>query len=312
MQAQFSLEPPVYAKPKEPSRLPPPVPSQSSQYATRPPPPPPLTVSSSPSPQPTSSNLPVLPPKPGHYSVRPPSSLSSSLVSEKPIARHYTLNHFLTKVASPPPRSPTESPRSSSLQIHAQYSPLPGQNTYDPRSSLVHPPPPPPPVPVASSPPPWSAGPSYTQHTSSTLPQPWIHQPPPQPNLLDEDSVADPQPVMHTQSAPPRPPNPELLRLHNQIHEKLTLEMASLAHALALDAERLRTQQSDLLLGEPAIRDETARLEAVRDVCRNVGSRLRHTVDQAERNMAEIRRKGDPEVDELICSTTIVHNQCVL
>ncbi len=112
-------------------------------------------------------------------------------------------------------------------------------------------------------------------------------------------------------AVPPRPPNPELLRLHSQVHEKLTSEMASLAQALALDAERLRAQQSDLLLGEPAIRDEMARLEAVRDVCHNVSSRMRSTVDQAERSMSELRRKGDPEVDELVCSTTIVHNQCV-
>lgn len=76
-----------------------------------------------------------------------------------------------------------------------------------------------------------------------------------------------------------------------------------------MDAERLRTQQADLLAGEFAIRDEMARLEAVRDVCRNVSSRLRSTVVQGERNLTELRRKGDPEVDELVCSTSIVHNQ---
>jgi len=76
-----------------------------------------------------------------------------------------------------------------------------------------------------------------------------------------------------------------------------------------MDAERLRAQQTDLFAGEPAIRDEMARLEAVRDVCRNVSSRFRNTVEQAQRNLAELRRKGDPEVDELVCSTSIVHNQ---
>lgn len=130
---------------------------------------------------------------------------------------------------------------------------------------------------------------------------------------MDEDSlsesaaVAQPLPA----AAPPRPPNPELLRLHNQVHDKLTSELASLGQAFALDAERLRAQQSDLLLGEPAIRDEMARLEAVRDVCRNVAGRYQMTVDQVERNIAEMRRKGDPEVDELVCSTTIVHNQLI-
>jgi ESCRT-I complex subunit TSG101 len=80
---------------------------------------------------------------------------------------------------------------------------------------------------------------------------------------------------------------------------------------MALDAERLRAHQSDLLTGEPAIRDEMARLEAVRDVCRSVSSRVRSIVEDAERNMAELKRKGDPDVDELVCSTTIVHNQYV-
>lgn len=73
--------------------------------------------------------------------------------------------------------------------------------------------------------------------------------------------------------------------------------------------QRLQTTQADLLAGEPAIRDEMARLEAVRDVCRVVAGRLRATVNSAELNVNELRKKGDPEVDELICSTTIVYNQ---
>lgn len=54
-----------------------------------------------------------------------------------------------------------------------------------------------------------------------------------------------------------------------------------------------------------------SRLEAVRDVCRGVASRLRDTVQTAERGVAELKRKGDPPVDELVCSTSIVHNQYV-
>ena len=78
---------------------------------------------------------------------------------------------------------------------------------------------------------------------------------------------------------------------------------------MALDAERLRANQTDLLAGEPAIRDEMARLEAVRDVCRGVGGRTKAVVEQAERNVADLKRRGDPSVDELVCSTTIVHDQ---
>jgi len=38
---------------------------------------------------------------------------------------------------------------------------------------------------------------------------------------------------------------------------------------------------------------------------------MRAVVDAGTRNVAELRRKGDPEVDELVCSTTIVHNQLI-
>jgi ESCRT-I complex subunit TSG101 len=74
---------------------------------------------------------------------------------------------------------------------------------------------------------------------------------------------------------------------------------------------RQQTIQQDLLAGEAAIRDEMARLEAVRDVCLNVRGRLRDVVGAAEDNVKELKRKGDPEVDELVCSTTIVYNQYV-
>ena len=128
-------------------------------------------------------------------------------------------------------------------------------------------------------------------------------------NLLDEEALD----IQSAQSnPPPRPPNPELLRLHAQVYHKFITELGSFSQAMALDAERLRAHQMDLLSGEPAIRDEMSRLEAVRDVCRTVSGRIRGTVEQSERNIAELRRKGDPEVDELVCSTTIVHNQCVI
>jgi len=130
-------------------------------------------------------------------------------------------------------------------------------------------------------------------------------------NLLDEDDPALEQTVPVPVHAPPRPPNPELLQLHAQIQDKLNSEFASLSQAMALDAERLRAHQADLLTGEPAIRDEMARLEAVRDVCRGVSDRLRNAVTQGEANVNDLRNKGDPPVDELLCSTTIVHNQCV-
>ena len=163
--------------------------------------------------------------------------------------------------------------------------------------------PPPPPLPVYEPPPvPPHPPPPQQRTVSLALPRP---------NLLDEDATVEDPPPPPAQLAPPRPPNPELLQLHARVHEKLRTELASVSQAMTLDGERLRAQQADLLTGVPAIRDEMGRLEAVRDVCRGVATRLRGAVEQAERGVSELKRKGDPPVDELVCSTSIVHNQCV-
>ncbi|PBK96814.1 UEV-domain-containing protein, partial [Armillaria gallica] len=323
LQDYFSREPPVYAKPKQVARPP----SGSPQYAQKPPPP----LPTNPRPEQPSSqppNRPVLPPKPGYasrFTSHSPSPSRSSPVLSSPVGKSTILE------SRPPPSLPShprvdlevpKSPpadRSSSVSISSPIPSIsPPQSQFrfhDARSSG---PPPRPPPPVIAPPP------NLTPNFTNTLPphaltqplqHPGVSPPPPVLNLLDEESVdissSGPVQSPSTFSPPPRPPNPELLRLHDQVHQKLTSELASLAQALSLDAERLRAQQSDLLLGEPAIRDEMARLEAVRDVCRNVSGRMRSTVDQTERNMSELRRKGDPEVDELVCSTTIVHNQLI-
>lgn len=87
--------------------------------------------------------------------------------------------------------------------------------------------------------------------------------------------------------------------------------MAQTTQTLAEDTQRLRATQADLLAGEPAIRDEMARLEAVRDVCRAVANRTREWVTEVERRVDDAKRRGEPEVDELVCSNTIVYNQYV-
>ncbi|KAK0459689.1 UEV domain-containing protein [Desarmillaria tabescens] len=320
LQDYFSREPPVYAKPKQVARPP----SGNPEYAQKPPPP--LPTSPRPEqPPPQSPNRPVLPPKPGYasrFTSHSPSLSRSSPVLSSPLGK-VTMKHEYHR---PPPSLPSHprvdlevprSPpadRSSSVSIALPVPSIsPPQSQFrfhDLRSSG---PPPRPPPPVIASPP--ILPPNFTNtlppHALTQPLQPPGVSPPPVPNLLDEESVDVSSSGPSNFAPPPRPPNPELLRLHDQVHQKLTSELASLAQALSLDAERLRAQQSDLLLGEPAIRDEMARLEAVRDVCRNVSSRMRSTVDQTERNMSELRRKGDPEVDELVCSTTIVHNQLI-
>lgn len=133
------------------------------------------------------------------------------------------------------------------------------------------------------------------------------------PDLLDDDadtsepSLASSLPP--TQAAPPRPPNPQLLTLHKEVHARLGASIAHTSKALTEDTERLRAIQADLLAGEPAIRDEMARLTAVRDVCRTVASRTREWVRLVEGAVTEAKRRGEPEVDEFVCSTTIVYNQ---
>ncbi|OJT15866.1 hypothetical protein TRAPUB_1407 [Trametes pubescens] len=168
--------------------------------------------------------------------------------------------------------------------------------------------------PPSAQPPPPPFPPTFAPPSGAPPPPPAPPSVPP-PDLLDAEDD-DPQQTEAPSSsslapAPPRPPNPELLRLHDTVHAKLAGELASLSQAMAIDAERLRAHQADLLAGAPALRDEMARLEAVRDVCRGVAARLGAVVAAGERSVAELKRKGDPEVDELVCSTTIVHNQLV-
>ncbi|KIM87029.1 hypothetical protein PILCRDRAFT_815462 [Piloderma croceum F 1598] len=249
---------------------------------------------------------------------RPPQYISASVPS------NYLPQHRNTSVennVAPPPVDHLLPPVNANSRWSTPSQQTPAYRNSPPLGSFVSPPPKPPQHSGSMSHPPHSLQ-AYSPPPPPPLPQPsqtWSPavQPSPRvPNLLDEEALDSELSTIHQASSltaqlPPRPPNPELLRLHSQIHAKLTSELASLSQAMALDTERLRAHQTDILSGEPAIRDEMARLEAVRDVCRTVAERMRGTVEQGERNVAELKRKGDPEVDELVCSTTIVHNQLI-
>ncbi|KAG1905691.1 UEV-domain-containing protein [Suillus fuscotomentosus] len=312
LQQEFSRGPPVYAKPKT---ITVPIPPSS---------PSPLQESSASSPSRVAlgNDRPALPPK--------PNSSAHSLLSPKPaIVAAPIASPQYSSTANLLNRPPPALPSAQSPQITGPptYSRPSYQHTLRNHNDGT--------VPVAGPALPpdhdnrWSV-PLAGQAISGQLNQsraPNTPSPPvpsqhlqgapnlrqrPTANLLDDETADSSPSVLQVPTvAPPRPPNPELLRLHAQVHDKIASELASLSHVMLLDGERLRAQQTDLLTGEPAIRDEMARLEAVRDVCNNVSSRLRNTVDQGERNIAELRRKGDPEVDELICSTSIVHNQLI-
>ncbi|KAG8747619.1 hypothetical protein FRC10_000162 [Ceratobasidium sp. 414] len=194
----------------------------------------------------------------------------------------------------------------SSLQANNRWS-MPPQPAVP---QLQQPPPPPAAYQYqpAPAPPPHLVAPAPTPIINVPTPAP----PAPRPNFLDGDETpAQAAEAPPSPNAPPRPMNPELLHLHYSIHQKVTAELNALSNALAGDTERLRATQADLLAGEPAIRDEMARLEAVKTVCVAVGDRLNNAVTRAEANVHNLKSKGDPEVDELVCSTAIVYNQLI-
>ncbi|KAF9653087.1 UEV-domain-containing protein [Thelephora ganbajun] len=320
------------------AKPPPPLPGSQPQ---KPGPSPNTPLSSAPSPQfavlPATDHpgRPALPPKPGTSSPQPitasppqiqqptlpqtwdPPRHTPSPPSHHPPSTHYqsmqvpanpTSSQPGYHVSHPPPLPPS--------LTSSTTTPPPPPSIYPSLAQIQHqiaqpvPPPPPPPVPPAPS----QIYPQLHNLMNQHIAQPSQSLRSPPPNLMDADDpvieqAVPPPPV--PVYVPQRPPNPELLQLHAQIQDKLTSEFASLSQAMALDAERLRAHQVDLLTGEPAIRDEMARLEAVRDVCRGVSERLRYVVTQGEANIIDLRNKGDPPVDELLCSTTIVYNQLV-
>lgn len=73
--------------------------------------------------------------------------------------------------------------------------------------------------------------------------------------------------------------------------------------------QQLLEVNEDLRSGEPAIRDEMARLEAVRAVCDTVGQRWGDAVAACEERVADLEARGEIGVDEVVCSISIVHNQ---
>jgi ESCRT-I complex subunit TSG101 len=73
---------------------------------------------------------------------------------------------------------------------------------------------------------------------------------------------------------------------------------------------QLEQIKEDLSSAQPAIKDEMARLRAVRDVCRGVGERFGAIVGAGDERLAWLAARGEVSVDEVVCSTTIVYNQC--
>ncbi|KAL8283153.1 hypothetical protein RQP46_005931 [Phenoliferia psychrophenolica] len=118
------------------------------------------------------------------------------------------------------------------------------------------------------------------------------------------------QQQQQSQGPPLRPPNPELLAIRTRLHSKLTGQLSLLEAKTDETMDNMAMLEVDLLKGEPAILDEMQRLEVVRTVCENVRDRYKDLVAAGEARLAEYEQRGDgPEVDEIVCSSTVVYNQ---
>ncbi|EJD06016.1 UEV-domain-containing protein [Fomitiporia mediterranea MF3/22] len=162
-------------------------------------------------------------------------------------------------------------------------------------------------------------GPGYQQNPApqvSLVTEP-VRPPPslPPPDLLDENNdfnAVQPAPSDNTDAAPPpRPPNPQTVALHNALLSSFRDALARLAATHADAVARQRAAQAELLAGPEAIRDESARLVAVRDVCSVVGDRWSSLITDGEHALGEMRRRGEVSVDEMVCASSIVGNQLV-
>lgn len=136
----------------------------------------------------------------------------------------------------------------------------------------------------------------------------------PPPDLLDQDddlSANQAASTVSTDSAPPppRPPNPQTVALHNALLSSFRDALQRLATTHADTLTRQRAAQAELLAGPEAIRDESARLQAVKDVCQAVGDRWEALIMDGERQLTDMRRRGEVSVDEMVCASSIVGNQ---
>ncbi|GAA5949116.1 hypothetical protein JCM10213_007096 [Rhodosporidiobolus nylandii] len=109
---------------------------------------------------------------------------------------------------------------------------------------------------------------------------------------------------------PPVPPNPTLLALRTRVHSKLCSSLSTLGQSVAAELQQLDLLRADLEKAQPAIEDEMARLEAVRAVSGGVRDRYEAVVREGEKRLGEYEARGEgPEVDEVVCGSTVVYVQ---
>lgn len=100
-----------------------------------------------------------------------------------------------------------------------------------------------------------------------------------------------------------------MLHLHSILLPHLNASLPPLLHSLQANRQHLLERQEDLQSGEPAIKDEMARLEAVKKVCDSVGRKLDEVVAKGDERVVDLEQKEEISVDEVVCGISIVHNQ---
>ncbi|WAR53509.1 hypothetical protein PtB15_3B17 [Puccinia triticina] len=333
LQDIFSREPPLYSKPKPPapaySSHPPPqppttsasqIPSTSSQQQPpRPPLPPQLARSVSASSSPTNPDPHSRPTPPTRPPLPPPlysqSSQSAAPSSSTPPPLHPPYQAGIRSTSNPAQFLHPATSSAHSRTTSATHPQLPiglDHHLHQSRqstSSFTH-------LPTSNNHPATPtipSGPIEQQFDSLAISSASSSSKPNQ-NLLDDDPLDD-EPQSNGKSPsnvppPPRPPNPGLLSLRHSVHAKFRAEIERFKASLNAEHHQLEILETDLLKGEPAILDEIARLEAVNDVCVSVGSRYRDLVDQLNSRFIELtHHRRIVEVDELVCSTTVLYNQ---
>lgn len=110
---------------------------------------------------------------------------------------------------------------------------------------------------------------------------------------------------------PSKPPPPSTLHLHSILLPHLQASLPPLLHQLHANKTHLLERKDDLESGEPAIKDEMARLQAVKKVCDSTGRKMEEVVQAGSARVADLEQRGETSVDEVVCGISIVHNQCV-
>ena len=302
----FSITPPVFARPQAPQ-----VPQNAEASGSRPPPPParpdvsiPHVLSSCIQTLPQYRSAPTPPPHPASSSRQASYSSASPPIPERP-----------RQASGQLPVSPPHLPQRPYVAAGPPTSP-PGQ--FGPSQAT-----PPPQSWQPSQQPVYASGPAIAgpQPYPIVQPQPPPQQPPPQPPVVQPprpppDLLSSPEqqtsslPTSDPPPLPPsKPPPPSLLHLHSILLPHLNATLPAIVHSLQTNRQHLLDRREDLVSGEPAIRDEMARLEAVKKVCDSVGRKMDDTVSRGEARVAELEGKGEVSVDEVVCGISIVHNQ---